>query len=223
MLTLEKLREIDPALYEIESKGAERNDPPPGWEDKFLRKLDDSKMRVRPVSATCSTEYRAVHDSGIRKLSDILWITLHDEEAMTAISGASWFKNKLSAGSAHLCIDAGACYRTLPNNVIPWAAPMANLNGFHVELAGFAGWTRAEWLAHHGTLYRGAYKCAFHASKFGIPARWLTDKQLAGRKAKGFITHRQITRVFGEGTHTDPGANFPQDVFMRDVRSFLST
>lgn len=220
---LERLRETDPALYEIESKGIDRVDPPPGWEDEFLAKLDDSKMKVSPVSANCNTKYRAIHESGTRKLSDIRWIVVHDEEGLTAVGAANWFRDPRSGGSAQLCVDAGSCYRTLPDNVIPWAAPLANFNGWHIELAGMAAWTRAQWLAHHGTIYRAAYKCEYHARKFDIPLRWLTDKQLAGRTAKGFITHRQITRVFGSGTHTDPGSHFPGDVFMRDVRAFAAT
>lgn len=219
---LERLRIEDPDLYEIERHGADRMDPPVDWQHEFMAELDDSKLSVKPVGASCDGRFTAVHHSGKRKASDILWVTIHDEEALTAIAGASWFEDARSGGSAQVCVDAQGCYRTLPDLVIPWAAPGANLNGWHLELAGYAGWTRAEWLAHHGTLYRGAFKAAYHAAKYDIPNRWLTDKQLAGRKAKGYITHRQITRVFGGGTHTDPGSNFPEDVFMRDVRKFAN-
>lgn len=213
---LDRIREEDPDLYEIEMRGIDRVDPP---EAELLAKLDDRRLGITPITASCSTKYRAVHSSGSRPLSSILYIVMHDEEAQTAIAAASWFTNPASGGSAHLCIDGGNCFRTLPNTAIPWGAPGVNSTGFHIEMAGYASWTRAEWLAHAGTLQRAAYKAAFHAHEFGIDKRWLTDKQLAGGKAKGFITHRQVTRVLGMGTHTDPGANFPADVFMKHVLS----
>lgn len=221
---LDEIREKDPELYEIEMRGAGRVDPPEDWQAKFHAKLEaqGTRLGVSPVSANCISKYHAVHQSGRRPLSWIRYVVLHDEEAITAVSAASWFQNRASGGSAHLCIDAGACYRTLANNIVPWGAPGVNTTGFHIEMAGYARWSRAEWLAHHGTIYRAAFKAFYHAHLFGIPYRLLTDKQLAGGKAKGFITHRQVTRVLGGGTHTDPGAYFPLDVFMKNVKRFAN-
>jgi hypothetical protein len=179
-------------------------------------------MRVLPVSSTCSRKFTAVHDSGKRTALDILYLCLHSTEGLTAVSAATWFADNRSKGSAQLCVDAGACYRTLGDLDIAWAAPMANTDGWHIEMAGFAAWTRAEWLAHHGTIYRAAFKVQLHARKFGIPLRYLTDKQLYAGNVKGIITHAQVTRVFG-GTHTDPGAYFPLDVLLKNAQAFANS
>jgi hypothetical protein len=212
---LDFLHEQDPRLYEIEMRGAEHEHMPGG-----PLVVERAKSGVMPLDVTCSTRFKAVHSSGRRELSEILWIVLHDTESLTAASAASWFENTKSKGSANFCLDAAICYRTLAPTEIPWAAPGANVNGLHFEMAGFAHWTRTEWLAHHGTIHRAAYRAAYWAGALGIPPKLLTDKQLAGRKTKGFITHRQVSRVFRGSDHTDPGERFPLDVFMKDVRSF---
>jgi hypothetical protein len=220
---LDDLRVSHPDLYEIETRGAGRGrHQPKTHEREFLATLDQSRMTAGKVSANCNTQYHAVHSSGARKASDIMYVVVHCTQGMTAVSAASWFQNPKSGGSTQLSVDASACYRTLPDLVIPWGAPGVNTQGWHIELAGYAEWSRAEWLAHHGTIYRAAYKSYFHAHKYGIPLRWLTDTQLAGRQQKGFITHRQVTRVFAGGSHTDPGAAFPEDVYMKNVRAWAA-
>lgn len=177
-----------------------------------------------PLTRSCSTRYRARRSSGTRKLATIELGVVHCTQGPTAKGAAAWFANTRSRGSAHVVADAVECYRTLPASVIPWGAPGVNVNGWHLELAGYAQWSRAEWLRHRGTLERGAYKLAQNgAGRF--PMRFLTDRELAavlkrssGRR-RGIVSHRQVSRVFG-GTHTDPGAHFPWDVFMGYARKF---
>jgi hypothetical protein len=218
---LDALRRADRQRWAAERRGHDEG-PPPGWEDKLLAGLDDRRMRALPVSANCSTKFHATHDSGLRAASAILYVCLHCTQGDTALGAASWFQDRRSKGSAQLCVDAGSCYRTLSDLEVPWAAPMANTDGWHIELAGYAEWTRAQWLAHHGTIYRAAYKVEFHAKKYGVPLRYLTDAQLRAGNVKGIITHAQVTRVFG-GTHTDPGERFPLDVFLQTARSFANS
>jgi N-acetylmuramoyl-L-alanine amidase len=219
---LADLQASDPALYDVERRGGgPQRHQPPEHEPQFLAALDVARQGVRSVSANCDTHYHAAHTSGRRTANDIHHICMHCTQGMTAVSAASWFQDGRSQGSAQLCIDAGACYRTMSDLEIPWAAPGLNTTGLHIELAGYAEWSRAVWLAHHGTLYRGAYKAWYHAHKYGIPLQWLTDAQLERRTVKGFTTHAQVTRVFG-GTHTDPGHGFPADVFMRDMRAWAN-
>jgi hypothetical protein len=69
---------------------------------------------VTPLARPCSREfYKAAHSSGTRRLREIIWIVLHDEEAATARAAAAWFQNPRSGGSAHLCVDDNECYRCL--------------------------------------------------------------------------------------------------------------
>jgi hypothetical protein len=73
-------------------------------------------------------------------------------------------------------------------------------------------------MRHRQGLRRAAHKAAVHAVKFGVPIRLLTPAQLRNG-SKGFATHARCTTAFG-GSHTDPGANYPIDRFMRWTREF---
>lgn len=141
---------------------------------------------------------------------------MHDEEAPTALSAAAWFANPKSAGSAHVCVDDKECYRTLPDMMIPWAAPGANTQGLHIEQAGWASWSRMMWLKHLLTLHRAAMIAARWSIHYDIPLRFLHAPELKAGE-KGVTTHAECTKAFG-GTHTDPGPEWPQGRFMRMAR-----
>ena len=101
------------------------------------------------------------------------------------------------------------------------AAPGANVNGFHIEQAGFAHWTESQWLRHGGTLERAAWKTAAACRRFNVPAIFRTASNLRAR-VPGVTTHAECTRAFG-GTHTDPGNGWPRILFMDAVRDFRAS
>lgn len=177
-----------------------------------------------PLTRSCSTRFSARRRSGTRKLSAIELGVVHCTQGASAAGAAGWFANTKSQGSAHDVVDAIECYRTLPPSVIPWGAPGVNGNGWHLEIAGFAEWSRAEWLRHGRAIERAAYKLAVNGRE-RFPMRFLTDRELADvlrrkpTRRRGVVSHRQVSRVFG-GTHTDPGPHFPWDVFMGYARRF---
>ena len=161
----------------------------------------------------CSREFKAVHHSGTRSMSEVRWIILHDEEAATARGAAAWFANPRSAGSAHVCVDDHECYRTLADNQIPWAAPGANTSGLHIEQAGFASWSKIQWLKRLKTLHRAATCAARWSLAYNIPLEMLSPSELKmGRR--GVAGHVHCTAAFG-GSHTDPGPNYPYGRFIR--------
>jgi hypothetical protein len=174
------------------------------------------KATFQPIAAACNTSYHARHYSGLRPLSEIHYIVMHCTQGSTAAAAASWFANPASAGSAHLVIDDNVCYRTLPNEAIPWGAPGANYRGFHIEQAGYVNWTAYIWgTTHHKELERAAYKAAVHCKLFSIPVRFLDATALkAGQR--GITTHMQCTKAFG-GDHTDPGPFWPTNYFLKRV------
>lgn len=190
---------------------------------------------MTPITGRCDTRFKASRSSGNRDVAAIRWIVIHDEEATSAISAARWFADPRlpdkggPAGSAHLCVDDDICFRTLPNDVIPWAAASsidANLYGFHIELAGLARWSTAVWKTHRLTLRRAAYKTAFHCLAFDLLPRFVFAAQLPA--LAGVTTHAEITRASkrldpkhaGRYSHTDPGAFFPRRLFMSYVREY---
>jgi hypothetical protein len=173
-----------------------------------------------PIKAACKREFiPADKTSGKRKPSEIRWIVLHSTEGGTAESVARWFQSPSSGGSTHLVVDDDECQRCLENNVVSWGAKGANRYGFHIEQCGFAKWVEKEWLLHEETLRRAAYKTALHCKRFGIPARFVYAAALVQGK-QGITTHVECSRAFG-GTHWDPGAGWPRDLFMRYVREYL--
>jgi hypothetical protein len=174
----------------------------------------------QPITAPCSRQFRAVKTSGKREPGNVLWIVLHDEEASTAESAARFFTMPQAGGSAHLCVDDDECFRTLDNDDIAWGAPGANVNGFHIEQAGFAKWSVTTWLLHRRTLRRAAYKAALHCVLFNIPPEFRFAADLR-KNRPGVTTHAECTKAFG-GDHTDPGLFWPRRTFMGYVRSYYA-
>lgn len=170
------------------------------------------------ITKACNTTYRAYHTSGKRNLADIRIIVIHDTEGGTAESIARYFSTPSSGGSTHLVVDDNYCYRCLRDDDIPWGAPGANLNGFHIEQCGFARWTNIIWSKHRKTLERAAYKTALHCRKYGIPPYFIVADELKHGKS-GVTTHAEVSKAYG-GTHTDPGPGWPRYYFMRRVRSW---
>lgn len=171
---------------------------------------------MEPVAASCNTTYHAdTANSGKRALSAVKLLVLHSTETPpnTAKAVARAFASKSAEGSAHLTVDDISCYRTLANDEIPWAAPSANTQGFHIEQCGYAAWTAAEWEKHLTMLHRTAYKLALHSIAFKIPLVFLDAAALkAGRK--GVTTHAQISLAWPNklGNHHDPGKGYPMSL-----------
>lgn len=212
---LAKARDAWERLPEIERRGgeADRHFPEILRESELQELAAREAVRPKPVSAYCSTEYRAIRSSGTRRLATIELLVVHSTEGESARGAARWFTNPACRGSAHVVVDGIECFQTLPPSKIPWGAPGANGRGWHLEIAGRAGWTRAQWLAHRPTIERAAYKLAWHGRAFGIPIKRLQDGELRAGVKRGVVDHRQCSRVFG-GTHWDVGGGFPWDVFL---------
>ncbi|MDE2104788.1 MAG: N-acetylmuramoyl-L-alanine amidase [Patescibacteria group bacterium] len=152
-------------------------------------------------------------------MSNIKYIVIHDTEGPTAQSAASWFTNPASEGSAHLVVDDNVCYRTLANDIIPWAAPPLNETGFHIEIAGYANWSKLTWYRYFHRIRRAAYKAAWHCHLFKVPVRWVDVKGLEAGE-HGITSHRAISAAFKQSTHTDPGPHFPYQMFMFFVKRY---
>lgn len=161
------------------------------------------------------------------RVSPIRVIVIHTgetPESATAAEGmASWFSRVSTKASAHVCVDTDSTVRCVDDSDTAWAAPGANADGLQIELAGRAGQTAGDWTdaASKAILERAAQQVAAWCKKWGIPARWLTDAELADGKTEGLTMHSQVSRVFKRSNHTDPGANFPRDAFLTRVKAIL--
>lgn len=161
---------------------------------------------------------RAAHDSGRRDPNTIRLVVMHDTEGGTARGVAAYFASGSARASTHFVVDEERAVRCLPDDVVPWGAPGANRDGIHIEQCGWAKWSRLAWFRHQSTLKRAAWVAARSCHDHGIPARWLTDKQLADGDTAGVTYHAQVSRVFRGSGHTDPGPNYPYGYFIRLVK-----
>lgn len=197
-----------------------------------------SSPRAEPVEYACRHTYAAYHHGGDRRPSSIRYVVMHSTESSTAEAAARYFSTPASTGSTNLVLDDNTCFRTLLDHVIPWGAPPLNTLGFHVEQAGFAAWTREEWLRHKRTLDRAAFKVALRCHWYRIPPRLLDVAALKadfgdapasssdtpahpGPLRGGIVTHATVSEAFGLSDHVDPGDGWPADLFVQTVRARL--
>ena len=76
-------------------------------------------------------------------------IVIHTMEVPEAASVAeavgAAFANPARQASAHIGVDTESTVRYVPDEDTAWAAPGANADGLHLELAGRAGQGNGEW------------------------------------------------------------------------------
>ena len=168
------------------------------------------------------------HDGRIAGV--IRYIVIHDgetQELPTAAEGMGyWFQNPAAQGSAHSGVDSDSICDYVDPSDTAWGAPYVNADGLHLEQAGRASQSAADWSDpfSKATIANAAIKVSEWSRDFKIPARTMTDAQLAARNYAGIITHRQATRVFGPvGGHTDPGAYYPLNSLVAQVNALLGT
>lgn len=197
--------------------------PPPHVLVEHERQFASAALVSRPISADCNFQYHAYHKSGTRPLTVIDLVVIHSSEGGTSRSVASYFKSPASGGSTQLAVDDYDCYRCLRDDEIPWGAPGANYNGFHIEQCGYAKWATSIWSkTHRRTLMRAAYKAAFHCKKYGIKPRFLVAATLRQGIRDGITTHAECSKAFG-GDHVDPGTGWPRLLFMTLVRGYYAS
>ena len=157
-------------------------------------------------------------------------IIIHDmefpEKLTAAEDVANFFKNQpkssKTGSSAHYCADANSMVSSVWDHDVAWAAPGANHNGLHYELAGYSKQDRKDWgdgfdlemfeiVAEHA---------ARKAHRYDIRPRKISAHDIkAGRS--GFAGHRDVTAAYPNlGSHQDPGEHFPWSHFMHRVHHY---
>jgi hypothetical protein len=126
--------------------------------------------------------------------------------------------------SWHRFIDPVHRVRLVPDDLGAWHASEANVMSIGWEQAGYARYSRAEWLSQDGQVQMEmlAIDMAEVALRDGIPARWLSTAEVTAatggnRSIKGFCSHRQIDPE----TRTDPGDGYPYDLLMERIKFYM--
>jgi N-acetyl-anhydromuramyl-L-alanine amidase AmpD len=161
----------------------------------------------------------------------VVHYTAGSERSTSAEDGAVYDQGRTDGTSTHYFVDRDSivqCVKTSDRGNA--ARHRGNRLGIQYELCGTAQ-TRAQWLdaASSATLRLAARQVARDCKRYGIPVRRLSVAET--RRAwtefpsgpKGIVGHVDCTRAYPEdgGDHTDPGTDFPWDIFLDLVRAEL--
>ena len=149
---------------------------------------------------------------------------LHTQEGDgTAESLAGFLQNPNSGVSYNYTVDnAVTVCDVVDTDLASWAVLSANGRSINLCFAGSrASWSRAQWLDRMGRgIEVAAWLAVQDCRKYGIPTAVIAPPY---RRGAGISDHRYVTRVLGDGTHTDVGDGFPWDVFTAHINRFTNT
>lgn len=137
-----------------------------------------------------------------------------------AASIASYFTRNANETSAHFMVGPDAAYQLLDTGLVAWHCGNGNRRSIGVEQAGYAAFSREQWLTEAGRAQVGRLAQLMREIRdaHGIGLYWMSDAQLRGAwnggHKGGWTTHDQCRRVLGGTSHTDPMPNYPLDALM---------
>jgi N-acetyl-anhydromuramyl-L-alanine amidase AmpD len=147
------------------------------------------------------------------------------ERPTTAEACAGMFaRDDSPKGSAHYCVDSDSVVQCVDELDTAWGAKGGDVNAraIHIEMAGFARQTAAEWDDDYSRrmLERVASLVADICTRRSIPVAFVTHEVMP-LGARGITTHLAVTKAYKvSGGHTDPGVGFPMVDFVRKVDSY---
>lgn len=155
-----------------------------------------------------------------RSTAGLVGIAVHTTEnpiTSRAIDVAEW-QASTQTGSYNEVVDSKQ--NVVICNTDDWQVWATGNKGndilLHLSFVARASMTRAEWLAQMPMLDTGAQRAARWVKKYNFPIKKVTVSDLPG-----FVGHGD-TRVWGGTDHTDPGVNFPWDVFLDLVKKHVN-
>lgn len=168
----------------------------------------------------------------------IQYIVVHctegSEGPTAAEDGHHYDTVRTDGTSTHVFVDPNSVAREVPDQDQAHAARMhGNKIGLQMELCGVASQTRSQWLDgnSYAMLRLAAKMAAEWCQLHSIPVKRLSVEQCraayyapAGQRPKGIVSHGDVTLAYPEdaGSHTDPGPNFPWDVFFSLINQELT-
>ncbi len=109
----------------------------------------------------------------------------------------------------------------IDTDLASWSVLSANPRSINLCFAGSkASWSRQQWLDNRHAIDVAAYLAVQDCKKYNIPIAVIPPPYLGLRA--GITDHNFVTKVLGDGTHTDVGPDFPWDVFATAVRTYAS-
>ena len=139
---------------------------------------------------------------------------------------AKWFQNA-NGVSYHYALsqasDGGVTVvDCVDTDLASWSVLSANGRSINLCFAGSrSAWTRNDWLVKAGkAIDVAAYLAVQDARKYGFSIQVIRPPYTA--RIPGISDHRYVTKVLGDGTHTDLGDGFPWDIFAERVLYWAS-
>lgn len=152
---------------------------------------------------------------GPRSTSQIKRIVIHTTENQpgTPPLNVSSYQTRTQSGSYHVLVGSnGTTVLCNTDDWITWSTGNAqgNNQGLNLSFVVYASQSRQAWLSQDRMLEQGAKQVALWAKKYGI-------RIYKSNGDDGICGHADM-RKFGGTDHTDPGVNFPWDVFIKKVQ-----
>lgn len=156
-----------------------------------------------------------------REAKEVDWLVIHTAEGATKETDLGGFFNRNSAGSSQAGIGQTGGYASYVNYADTcWAAPPFNQEADHLEICGFAKWTRTQWLAQKLMLETVSKWIAWRCAVRKIPIRYV-HKPVKG--TSGVTGHVDVNSVYHDSNHWDPGPNFPWDTVIARANVIAGT
>lgn len=133
---------------------------------------------------------------------------------------AKWFQNANQVSYHYTISQASDGGVTVVDCVdtdrASWSVLSANARSVNLCFAGSrAAWTRADWMKQSKAIDVAAYLAVQDCQKYNIPTKVIAPPYTG--RVPGITDHRYVTKVLGDGTHTDVGDGFPWDYFSERV------
>lgn len=163
----------------------------------------------------------------------VVHITVGPEGPSAAENGVAYDKTRTDGTSTHVFVDSNTVAREVPDGDRAHAARFhGNEIGLQMEICGYIQ-TAAQWAdaTSQATLRLAAKMAAEWCQIHGIPVRRLSVDEVraayyapSGQRPKGICGHVDVTYAYPEddGSHTDPGAEFPWGQFLQMVQQELT-
>lgn len=153
-----------------------------------------------------------------RNIKNLIGVCVHTSEGSNPNAPASAtalanYQINSKTGSYHVIVDQSG--QRLRCNTDDWQTWSTGNKGndilCHLAFTAYSSWSRDKWLSEERMLRGGASVVAHWLKTYGWPNRKVGVAGLPG------IVGHVDTRAWGSTDHTDPGPNFPWDVFGRMV------